>query len=481
MAIFVHLLKQKLPSSMYPSPYCVQDIVSVTHVCRFWRYAAINTPELWTIIATMNVEMVKAFLERSGELPLSVDLRPGHGDVTETNYDTLDVLIPHTHRFREFAVHAPRELGRKVLDSFTEPAPLLERLVIRCQLEGQTNLFFDGWVPRLRELVVDFIDGILFRNHIGNLTSIHLTLPQSVLDLHPFFDVLRWCPLLEEMFLSGDAENERYALMEPQPTIPLHHLRKLRMSSIFLWDLGYIFRLLDLKPDGIAIHMSGIRASLRNRVFPVEDVFPDDNSDRPSLFSSTKLGLIFHTRPRTIIIDAVGPGFSIRMDLTPYPFEDVLEWVFQSDFPSVRELWLRGSYRMDTKIYGFRRFTGLEKLVLVGRGSKLAWNLRWAFSPDRSGVLPCPLLSTIYCHGSAREIREISLLARNRSSAGHRLTKLNVPTSFIPLPADTTSCVGEVGSFDIPPNILHLYAMELPSYCFVEGEHEWWQPWKSRL
>ena len=136
---------------------------------------------------------------------------------------------------------------------------------------------------------------------------------------------------------------------------------------------------------------------------------------------------------------------------------------------------------MNTKLSGIEHFTTLEKLVLIGRGSKLAQNFRQALSPDPSGVLPCPLLSTIDCHGSAPEINEMSLLARTRSSAGHRLKKLNVPTSFIPLPADTASCVGEVGSFDIPSNVLHPYGMELPEYCFVDGEHEWWQSWRSRL
>ena len=218
------------------------------------------------------------------------------------------------------------------------------------------------------------------------------------------------------------------------------------------------------QPDGIAIHLSGVVVSLRSGE-TVEIIFPKDNSGRLSLFSSTKLA-----------------GFSIKIDAIPDNFRSVLPWSFFGDFPLVREVWLRGSRHMNTRLYGLRRFTALEKLVLVGRRSKLARNLRQLLSSNRPpGGLPCPLLSTIDCHGSASEIREISLLARTRSSAGLRLAKLNVPMRFIPLPTDTSSCVGEVGSFDIPSDMLHMYAMELPEYRFVDGEHEWWQPWKSRL
>ena len=45
--------------------YFVQDFVSVAHVCRFWRPAAINTPDWWTKISMRNMEVIKMFLETS--------------------------------------------------------------------------------------------------------------------------------------------------------------------------------------------------------------------------------------------------------------------------------------------------------------------------------------------------------------------------------------------------------------------------------
>jgi hypothetical protein len=77
-------------------------------------------------------------------------------------------------------------------------------------------------------------------------------------------------------------------------------------------------------------------------------------------------------------------------------------------------------------------------------------------------------------------MRETFLLLRTRS-IGNRLEKVRVPSSFIPLPADIASCVRDVGSLDIPSRTLHMYAMELPVFCFAEKGHGWWEPWKSRL
>ena len=478
VAIFVHLSKQELPLPECKGSHFVQDLVSATHVCRFWRHAAISAPELWTEIATRNVtvDAIRGFLERSGELPLNVDLRRAPGGAAEICRDITEALVPHTHRFRQLSVCV-----RQGSIPFTKPAPLLERLAIRHSL-GDQEILFDDQAPRLRELVL-VSKGLWLQNRLGNLTSLHLTLSndkRTHSEFLPFFDMLRRCPVLEEMFLFWNGRDVR--LVPPQlPTVPLHHLRKLVLSSLRIENLKYFLRIFDLKANGIVIHLSGVNTPLKDNSIPnIQAMFPKNHSGRPSLVSSTRLGLIFRTKLRLIIIHIVGPGFSIRIDLRPddsVPLDKV-RCVLHDTFPSVRELWVRGSSRMDTKFYGIKNLTALERLVLVGRGSKWARNLRQAFSPDPSGVLPCPLLSTIDCYCSAPEMREVFFLVRSRSSAGRRLQKLGVPTSFIPLPVDVTSCVRDVGSLDTSMNALRVYAMGLPESYFAD--HEWWQPWKSR-
>ena len=432
-----------------------------------------------------NLEVVKVFLERSGVVPLRVDMDPNSR--RETNKNLLEAVASHTHRLRQLSVFA--NLGQGFIGpttSFTEPAPLLERLVIRDSIGNWPFLLFDDQTPRLRELVV-FTAGCWIQNRLGNLTSLHVTLSfngRAHLDFLPLFDMLRRCPVLEELFLFWGGWGP--PLEPPQfPTIPLHRLRKLLLRSFPLEKIKYFLHTFDLRANGVAIHLSGVNPSPGgdNGISDVQSMFQNTNPGQPSLVSSTKLELIFHTRPRTLIIHAVGPGFSTRIDLGIEGFISLnnVGFTFHDVFPLVKQLWVRGSSRVDIKLYGVDHFTALEKLVLIGRGSKMARNFRQALSPDPWGVLPCPLLSAIDCHGNSSEMREMFLLLRTRSSAGRQLETLRVPSRFIPLPADIASCVSHVGSLDIPPRVLHMYAMELPEFCFAEGEHEWWEPWKSRL
>ena len=108
-AIFVLLSKRKHLSLGRKDSHFVQDLVSVTHVGRFWRQVAINAPELWNEIMMRNVEAIKVFLGRSNELPLSVDLFLLFGDVTETTAS----LTRWFHTFTDFG-NFPSTCGDRV-------------------------------------------------------------------------------------------------------------------------------------------------------------------------------------------------------------------------------------------------------------------------------------------------------------------------------------------------------------------------------
>ena len=482
VAIFVHLSKQEPDPPGRKASYFVQDLISVTHVCRSWRQVAIAAPELWTDITMANPEAVKAFLQRSGAVPLKVGLRLGSG--ARIDQDLLGAVVPHVHRFRQLSLLT--HWGRGAVGSmpFTEPAPLLERLVVYYPLGDRPALLFNDQAPRLRELNM-YSNGFWLKNQLWNLTSLHVTLShvrRIRSDFHPFFDMLCRCPALEEMSVSWGGWGVQ--LESPQfPTVPLHHLRKLLLHNFRVGNIGSFLHNFDLKADGVAIHLSGVYPGPQENsvISGIQTIFPNDNSGRPSLASSTKLELIFHGRPRTMIMHTIGPGFSIRVDLSLEDFDHGgTSYTFCDVFRSVKELWVRGSSRVDVKLHGVKHLTALEKLVLIGRGSVTAQCLQQELSPGPSGVLPCPLLSVIDFHGDASNVGGLFHLLRTRSKVGGRLEKVRVPSRFVTLSADIIPYVKEVGSLDIPSSTLHMYAMELPEFCFAE-EHKWWNPWKSRL
>ena len=485
-AIFTHLSTPESDSPGRRASKFVQDLVSVTHVCRSWRRVATTTPEMWTDITMANTEAVKAFLERSGAFPLRVTLRLS-GRVKPYR-DLLEAAIPHTPRFQQLSILAHRGVCFTGSFPLPEPAPLLEQLAIHHPLGNKPALLFDDQTPRLRELVM-VSSGFWLKNHLWNLTSLHLTLSyvrRAHQDFLPFFDMLRRCSALEEMFVSW--AGWRVSLEPPQsPTVPLYSLRRLLLQSVRLDNIDnikYLLHTFDLKPNGIATHLSDAYPGHEGSttISDIQSMFPIDDSGRPSLISSTKLELVFHGRPQTMIIHTVGPGFSTRVDLRLDGFapDNSVNYSFCDVFRSVKELWVRGSSRVDAELDGLEHLAALEKLIVIGRGSVTAQCLRERLSPGPSGVLPCPLLSSINFHGDPSEMRVLFHVLRARSRVGGRLEKVRVPSKYVTLPADIAPHVRDVGSIDIPSNAVHMYAMELPEFCFVDGEHKWWKLWRSR-
>jgi len=481
VAIFTHLSKQERDPPGHKALHFVQDLVSVTHVCRSWRQVAIAAPELWTEITMANPDAVKAFLERSGAVPLNVGLRLGSG--AKFDQDLLDAVIPHVHRLRQLALLTRQGLDPVRSMPFTEPAPLLERLAIYYPLGDRPALLFNDQAPRLREINM-YSNGLWLKNQLWNLTSLHVTLShvrRIRSDLGPFFDMLCRCPALEEMFVLWGGWGAQ--LESPQfPTVPLHRLRRLLLRGFRVGDVTSFLHNFDLKTNGIAIHLSGVYPGQGNSVISdIQSIFPNDGSGRPSLVSSTKLELIFHRRPRTMIMHTIGPGFSTRMDLSLEDFSGGgVVFTFHDVFRSVKELWVRGSPHVDVKFGGVEHLAALEKLVLLERGSVTAQSLRQELYPTPSGVLPCPLLSTVDFHGDMLDVDRLYHLLRSRSRVGSRLEKVRVPSRFATLPTSIVPYVREVGSLDIPSSALHMYSMELPEFCFAE-DHKWWDPWRSRL
>ena len=105
-----------------------RPIVSLTHVCRYWRKAISSSPRNWASIATAWKRLVPLCLKRAGAVPLTVDITIsdiGSGE------DFLESLIPNVPR-----VDSLRLTGYSTIE------------VIAQDLPG----FFDSPIPKLVSL-----------------------------------------------------------------------------------------------------------------------------------------------------------------------------------------------------------------------------------------------------------------------------------------------------------------------------------------
>jgi len=117
-----------------------RPIVSLTHVCRYWRRSICSNPRNWASIATEWRKLVPLCLERAGAVPLSVNVAVPEvkGDV-----DFLSALLPHVARVAHLSLtgHPSVEAVADDLPGlFVSPMPNLTSLELR-QAEEPPELF----------------------------------------------------------------------------------------------------------------------------------------------------------------------------------------------------------------------------------------------------------------------------------------------------------------------------------------------------
>lgn len=235
--ILAHIFLFTLPSEVYRTFSPNVSPLSVSQVCKFWRNVAVGFPHLWSSFALTfeggkdsKVELFTIFLDRSGNLPLSVKLVFGESrgsriakeTVSVANRTLLTISQNHFHRLRDVYLVIPPECGwftPALLSAL--PSSMLRSLAIDVFGNYDTQKALEDF--RLQSLVgCPQLKSLLLLNHtvafslIGDMQIFALRELVLVYDFLPggqtgertrlnsyhCLSVLRCCPSLERLCIS---------------------------------------------------------------------------------------------------------------------------------------------------------------------------------------------------------------------------------------------------------------------------------------
>lgn len=94
--LLIHIFSEVVLASDPPSS---NNLVAATHVCRYWRAIALDSPTLWTAITGINASRLETFVQRSQDALLDIHFNLGrsiHSDVLQ---------IPHFRILKFGVVH----------------------------------------------------------------------------------------------------------------------------------------------------------------------------------------------------------------------------------------------------------------------------------------------------------------------------------------------------------------------------------------
>ncbi|KAF8956724.1 hypothetical protein BDZ97DRAFT_2062756 [Flammula alnicola] len=135
-------------------------------VCRTWREIALKIPRLW---ASANIflfrfdlrgsqaELVKQWLDRSGQLPLSISLTmdlPDHRVQEESFSRLFDVVRQYSHRWHSLTLHSDMRYYRYIIGDLMQ-APMLETIRLLPDNHSRGSNFHLPKTPSLRRLVLN--------------------------------------------------------------------------------------------------------------------------------------------------------------------------------------------------------------------------------------------------------------------------------------------------------------------------------------
>ncbi|KAF8802182.1 hypothetical protein BYT27DRAFT_7197261 [Phlegmacium glaucopus] len=224
---------------VYATQDCPRHVLTLSAVCRLWRYAALSTPMLWSTLelghhmTTRNmINHVDSWIERARSYPLSLTIRTQTG-VWDPAYSVLPFIADH--RWKLITLDSDSRQGVLLILKELKSSNLetLESFSLNIRFDhrklGLPNILQLGSTPKLKTLGL-FIGKRVTISMLPfpwrQLTSLTISFRDtSNINL----DILQACVNLEEFILAGNDGTDYGS--RSNDSITLNYLRKLHTYS----------------------------------------------------------------------------------------------------------------------------------------------------------------------------------------------------------------------------------------------------------
>ncbi|KAG6909563.1 hypothetical protein DXG01_016811 [Tephrocybe rancida] len=307
--------------------------VSVSHVCRWWRIAALACPELWTNIPFTHLDWATEMLARSKFAPLTVAVNfsflAPEGAITCYRGNRVNLLMMTARqlsRIRELSIalnehliDSTAEVYEELMEILDAPAPFLERLAIH----SATRITrVSGHLLASSKLIDLHLSGLILMDWPNLRTIVALRNLSISLDKSPpisaaqLMRALRAMPALECLklvhALAPCSSKELLAL----DSVTLTHLRRLSLTDDSSNSIGLLTKLdYDYtKVEQIKIHVKSTTPSFESSHILWSFLGADDIHRMVVRSESWSV-------PRVQWWNVDGPTTFIREEVDGYPLE----------------------------------------------------------------------------------------------------------------------------------------------------------------
>lgn len=391
-----------------------RPIVSLTHVCRYWREAIISNPGNWTSISSGWKRLIPLCLERAGAVPLTVKITASDIKGHQNFHEALPTHVSRISHLSLTGYSSIEDLADDLPGFFALTLPNLTSLELerakrptRSSPSNETPMLplFQG-VSKLKSL---HLTRVPLYPALYNITSlVELKLAVGTIPFRGLIGLLESNVALEILVLDlGFTESSVWTV--PETEISLPRLRHLEFTCRNTTNARGLFSSVSF-PRGVHITVQG---SQSNPPYAELAAFLPSPPTRIQALLTPITTIKHWDSPRQLHLSSPGGTFHFHrpVHVTPTICEEFK--LFATGVVREFHLNLNDEYPVSRLIWLLKRLPALEALIISGNTPRSG-----ALFPLAEKPVICPSLKTIAffnCKGLGDLIPELGKVLEKRA------------------------------------------------------------------